>query len=266
MNMNFNQLLTSFTQDHLHNYIYAALYLIAGWILAKFASHVLKKLLNKRVHVNQLQFLRRTVFFLIFFMFLMAGLQQIGFKISALLATAGIFSIAITYASQSSISNIVSGLFLFVERSFRIGDAITVNSVTGTVLSIDLMSVKLKTFDNKFVRVPNESIIKSVVVNLTKYDTRRFDIDVGVAYDADLNQITKALLQAAKDSDLCLADPEPVVLVNEFDDSSISTTLRVWCNRPDILDCRTQVQSHIKIIFAEQSLDIPFPQRVIHQG
>ncbi|HBQ61673.1 MAG TPA: mechanosensitive ion channel family protein, partial [Balneolaceae bacterium] len=103
---------------------------------------------------------------------------QLGFSPAPLLGAAGILGVALGFASQTSVSNIISGLFLIAEQPFKVDDIIMINTTTGTVLSIDMLSVKLRTFDNRYVRIPNEMIIKQEVTNITKFPIRRFNANV----------------------------------------------------------------------------------------
>jgi len=132
-----------------------------------------------------------------------------GFQLSVLLGAAGILSVAIGFASQTSASNLISGLFLIGEGPFAIGDFIRVGTTEGEVLSIDLLSVKLRTPDNLFVRIPNEQLIKSEVVNLTRFAIRRLNLAVGVAYKEDIPRVRHILMQVATDNPLCLNEPAP---------------------------------------------------------
>ena len=122
-----------------------------------------------------------------------SALRELGFDLSVVLGAAGILSVAIGFASQTSTSNLISGLFLMLERPFSIGDVIKVDSTTGEVISIDLLSVKIRTFDNLFVRSPNESMIKTQVTTLTKFPIRRADLQVGIAFKEDIERVKEIL-------------------------------------------------------------------------
>ncbi|MDZ7816437.1 MAG: mechanosensitive ion channel [Planctomycetota bacterium] len=105
-----------------------------------------------------------------------AFLDELGYKLTALLGAAGIAGIAIGFAAQTSLSNIISGFFLLSERPFAQGDLVQCGSDTGFVLSVSLLSVKMRTFDNKLIRIPNENLIKKEVYNLTKFPIRRVNV------------------------------------------------------------------------------------------
>ena len=119
----------------------------------------------------------------------MAVLGELGVKLTALLGAAGIVGIAVGFASQTSVSNIISGLFLISEKPFAIGDVLKVGGTTGIIQSIDLLSIKIRTFDNLFVRIPNEKILSSEVTNITRFPIRRMDIVFQVDYGQDLARV-----------------------------------------------------------------------------
>lgn len=191
-------------------------------------------------------------------------LLELGFNLGALLGAAGIISVAIGFASQTSLSNIISGIFLYGEKPFAIGDIIKVGQTTGVVLSIDLLSVKLRQFDNQFVRIPNETMIKTEVTNVTKFPIRRLDVNVGVAYDSDITHVITVLKQVADANPFALDDPAAVIIFQGFGDSSLNFMLGAWCDRTQFLDLRNSLMRDIKARFDEEGIEIPFPQRVVH--
>ncbi|MDX1392229.1 MAG: mechanosensitive ion channel family protein, partial [Rheinheimera sp.] len=182
----------------------AALLLLAGFIVAGMASRAVGRFFSKNFSQHHIVLFKRLVYWLILALFVASALKQLGFSLSVLLGAAGVLSVALGFASQTSASNLISGLFLIGEQPFKLGDTIKVGSTTGEVLSIDLLSVKLRTFDNLFVRIPNETLIKSEVTNLTRFPIRRFDLLLGVAYKEQIATVRKVLLEVADNNPLCL--------------------------------------------------------------
>src|SRR5690606_20718837 len=149
---------------------------------------------------------------------------------------------SIGFASQTSASNLISGLFLVGEKPFQLGDIIKVGETVGEVLSIDLLSVKMRTFDNLFVRITNESLIKTEMTNLTRFPIRRFDMLVGVAYREDISKVRETLMQVANANPLCLDEPEPMFFFTGFGDSSLNIQFSVWVKRESFRDLRNTLQ------------------------
>lgn len=193
-------------------------------------------------------------------------LSEMGFSLAPLLGAAGIVGIALGFASQTSVSNVISGFFLMGEEPFRVGDIIELGATKGRVLSIDMMSVKLQTFDNRFVRIPNETIIKSEVVNMTRFPIRRVDVKVGVAYKEDLGKVHDVLRDVARKNPLCLMEPEPLIIFEGYGDSSLNYLFAVWATRENFLSLKTSIHEEIKAAFDEAGIEIPFPHRTLYVG
>ncbi|HUF74779.1 MAG TPA: mechanosensitive ion channel family protein [Longimicrobiales bacterium] len=197
---------------------------------------------------------------------LITTLNELGFSLAPLLGAAGVLGIAIGFASQTSVSNLISGIFLIAERPFVVGDLIEVDGVTGFVLSIDSISVKLRTFDNKMVRIPNETMVKSRVTNITRFPIRRVDIVVGVSYNEDPSRVRPILRDIADSNPLVLMEPEPVVIFQGFGDSSINFLLGVWATRETFLAVKNSIQEDIKARLDAEGIEIPFPHRTLYVG
>ncbi len=162
--------------------IRASLLLVVGLVLIRFVRALMERSLSTRLAQQQLTLARRAVTYTLFLLFLASALRELGFNFGVLLGAAGILTLAIGFASQTSVSNIISGLFIILERSIEVGDVIKVGSTTGEVIAIDLLSTKLRTFDNLLVRIPNETMIKAEITTLTRFPIRRLDLRIGVAY------------------------------------------------------------------------------------
>ncbi len=254
------QLLTS---ERAFQGVRALLIMVFGLGAAQIASAALGRVARGRSALAQSKLVRRFAFGLVFGLFVASALSQLGFKLGVLFGAAGVLTVAVGFAAQTSASNLVSGLFLLAENPFRVGDTIRVGGTTGEVLAIDLLSVTLRTFDNTAVRIPNESLIKSEIVTLTRFAIRRIEIPIGVGYGSDLALVRRALLQVADENPLVLEEPAPVFLVDRFGDSAIDVQLLVWTSRENMIRLRTQLHQAIKVEFERQGIEIPFPQRTV---
>jgi small-conductance mechanosensitive channel len=183
--------------------------------------------------------------------------NRLGVDLSAFLGAAGIAGIAIGFAAQTSMSNVISGLFLVSEKPFAIGDVITVGDITGSLLSIDLFSIKIQTFDNRYVRIPNETIIKSNVVNVTRYPIRRMDITIIISYSDDLERALDVLVETAHNNVLVLDNPETFVLVDRFDEKGVVVILGLWFLQSDYLDLRNSIMKDIRKAFTSGGFGVP---------
>ena len=254
------------SSDKAWNISRAVILVIIGLVLAKLVSSAVKRLIGKKVETHRAMLLKRGSYYLVLFLFLISALHELGFNLSVLLGAAGIFTVAIGFASQTSASNLISGLFLVFERPFTVGDVIRVGTTTGEVLSIDPLSVKLRTFDNLFVRIPNESLIKSEVTTLTRFPIRRIDILVGVAYKEDLKNVRTILESVATKNPLCLEEPRSQYIFQGFGESSLDIQFSVWTKRENYLELKNSIHEQIKNAFDEHNIEIPFPHRTLYAG
>lgn len=252
--------------DMVLNGLQALLLLSVGFLLARTASRAAEKLISKNFSRHHAVLFRRIIYWLVLALFAASALHQLGFSLGVLLGAAGVLSVAIGFASQTSASNLISGLFLIGEQPFQIGDVIKVGNTTGEVLSIDLLSVKLRTFDNLFVRIPNESLIKSEVTNLTRFPIRRFDLLLGVAYKEDIAKVRKVLFDVADQNPLSLDEPAPSFLFMGFGDSALNIQFSVWSTTENFRALRNSLQEEIKVAFDQAGIEIPFPHRTLYAG
>ncbi|MDX1429053.1 MAG: mechanosensitive ion channel family protein, partial [Rhodothermales bacterium] len=212
------------------SYLQATLMVIGGLVIGRIVSGIIGRIL-KHAAQHQVLIFKRFAFYIILGIFVASALVEIGFDIRVLLGTAGILTVALGFASQTSASNFISGLFLLGENPFSVGDVIRIGTTTGEVLSVDLLSVKLRTFDNLFVRVPNEQLIKTEITNLTRFPIRRIDMQLSIAYKDDMRRALEILKQVATDNKLCLDEPEPLFIFQSFGDSGLQFQYSVWAKR-----------------------------------
>lgn len=244
----------------------AALLVLVGLPLAYAAGKWLHRWVARHYTPQHGMVAGKLFFYLALAIVFVSTLTELGFGLGPLLGAAGILGIAIGFASQTSVSNIISGFFLMAEQPFRVDDVIQIGSTVGRVLSIDMMSVKLRTFDNRFVRIPNESIIKTEVTNITRFPIRRLDVNVGVAYKEDVGHVREVLLEVADANPVALMEPEPLVIFQGYGESSINLLFAVWTTRDNFLKLKNSVQEEVKARFDAEGIEIPFPHRTLYAG
>ncbi|MEZ4655283.1 MAG: mechanosensitive ion channel family protein [Candidatus Eisenbacteria bacterium] len=244
----------------------AAIILGSGWILARLVSRATERAFSRKMSPQETMLLRRLIFYTLFGLVLAAALHQLGFKLGVLLGAAGVLTVAIGFASQTSASNLISGLFLVAERPFVVGDVVKIEDVTGEVLSVDLLSVKLRTFDNLYIRVPNESVIKNRVTNLTFFPLRRVDLIVSVAYRENLAHVQDVLMKIADENPLAMEDPAPLIIFQQFGASSIDLQFSVWGRRQNYLALKNSIAEDVKRTFDAEDIEIPFPHVSVYAG
>ncbi len=194
---------------------------------------------------------------------LVAAARALGIDLTALAATAGVATIAVGFAAQTSLSNLIAGLFLLVDRPFEVGDSISVDGNMGVVQGISLMSTLVRTFDGILVRWPNEVVLKATILNYSALPARRVEVRVGVAYGTDLARARAVLLDAVAALDIVLLEPAVDVITRGFLDSAVELEIRAWVAQADFLRGRTATVEAAHTSLAAAGIEIPFPQRTV---
>lgn len=261
-----DQFFNSIDHDTLLTWMRAGFVLFVGLVLARLLSMAIYKMTVGRMGLHASTTLRRVIFYVALAIVFMAALKELGFSLGVLLGAAGVLSVALGFASQTSASNLISGIFLVAESPFKIGDNIKVAGFTGEVLSIDLLSVKIRTFDNLFVRIPNETLIKAEITNLTRFPIRRLDMPISIAYKEDLDKARSVMTAVADELPLCLDEPRPLVIFLGFGESSLDMQFSVWVTRENFLEVKNTIPERIRKAFVDADIEIPFPHRSLYAG
>src|SRR5690625_4090903 len=246
--------------------VQAALLVTAGLIVAALVARTAFKVMLRYLGIHHSTLFKRLLYWLVLSLFLASALRQMGFSLGVLLGAAGILSVALGFASQTSASNLISGLFLVGERPFGIGDIIEVGSTRGEILSVDLLSVKLRTYDNLLVRIPNETLIKTEVINLSRFPLRRADLKLSVARKENIQRVRELLFAVAESNVLCLEEPKPLFIILGFGAYSTDIQFSVWAKRENFLALKNSMYEDIKLAFEEQQIEIPFPHTSLYAG
>lgn len=244
----------------------ALIFLLIAVPLLKLAAMFIHRMVKSRLSPQGAVFLTRWIWRIGLALVLLTVLKQLGFDLIAVLGAAGIAGVAIGFAAQNSLSNVISGLFLMGERSINLGDYIEVSGMSGMVDAIGLLSVSLRTLDNKEVRIPNETILKGIMTNITRYPIRRLDLSVGVSYNEDLDKVMRVLRNVLLNNTACLDDPEALVSFTGFGNSSCDFLVGAWCRKEDYLALKNSLSREIKEAFDREGIEIPFPYTVLSGG
>lgn len=231
-----------------------------GLPLVFWLGRILNKAVAKRLGPHVALILQKVLTYLGSVLIFITILLDFNFNLSAILGTAGIASVAIGFAAKTSLSNLISGIFLLWERPFQVGDLIQVHdgSIRGYILSIDLLSVKIRTKDNLFVRIPNETVVGSELINISRFPIRRYSLTITVDYDTDLKRIEPILLKTAMANPCCLDDPLPSVIFEEMGDSGLNYTLHVWVEKGRYEEIRNSLIIDVMRNLDQEGIQIPY--------
>ncbi|MGD2023844.1 MAG: mechanosensitive ion channel family protein, partial [Desulfobacterales bacterium] len=200
------------------------------------------------------------------------SLDLLGLNVVPFIAGAGVAGVAIGFAAKDTLSNLIAGILLIIDRPFEVGDRIEVWSAPagtatwGDVIDIGLRATKIKTTDNIVIIIPNNEIMVRDIINYTTITEKiRLRINIGIAYDADMQTAKDIILSVADATEWVAKEPPPVVVVKNFGDSSVDLQLRVWID-----DARKRMRTisnitdRVKTAFDEQGIEIPYPKRDIY--
>ena len=212
---------------------------------------------------------------------LASGFGFLGFTVAALLSfaimggnltnfalIAGALSVGVGLGLQNVVNNFVSGIILLFERPIKVGDWVVINGEEGKIKQINIRSTEVETFKRSSLIIPNASLLSTTVTNLTHGNNwARYAIKVGVAYGSDTQKVKEVLLECAQNNRRVLKKPEPYVLFQDFGASSLDFELRfyvsdIWNGWTVPSDLRFEINRR----FAEEGIEIPFPQMVVHHG
>ena len=195
---------------------------------------------------------------------IIAALGQLGIQTTSFIAILGAAGLAIGLALQGSLANFAAGFLMIMFRPFKVGDFIEGAGVAGVVESIQIFTTTMKTGDNKTIIIPNAKLSGDNIVNYSAKPTRRVDMTVGVAYDADLSVVRDVLKDIISKESRIHSDPEPLIAVAELADSSVNFVVRVWTDTGDYWAVMFAMNETIKNRFDAEGIGIPFPQRDLH--
>ncbi len=234
-----------------------------GVAVAKFLALNVRKALVEKVPKNDLELLAKIVYYTTLIVTLMVALPNLNLDLSGLLVAGGIASLVIAFASQSVVSNLVSGLFLMVERPIKIGDNIGVDNITGSIEDVRVLSTVVRTYDGIYVRIPNEKVFTSNITNYVQNVARRFQYTIGIRYSDDADKAIRIVKDTIWQHPFALKDPAPSVFVDSLGDNSVNLTVYIWAPAREWWSVRTELLWQIKVALEENGIEIPFPQRTL---
>ncbi len=258
----------NFTPETIEKIKRIAITIGVAYLIAQVLVVLIRRVLFQKLSPQTKMLVSRGIAYatVIFVVFIIINILELKGVFQTMLGAAGVMGIVLGIASQTSIGNIVSGIFVISEKPFELGDLIRVGDKLGVVYSIDLLSIKLKTLDNLLIRIPNQTIISTEVTNVTRFPIRRMDIVISVAYKEDLRKVIEVLRDIANRMPLCLDEPEPLVVAKEFGASSVDMQLGLWFEKTNYLHLRNAVFPEILETFARENIEIPFPHVSVYTG
>jgi len=244
--------------------IILTLFILFTAVLLKILKRVIYRS-NKFDSAKKFSIYNLCKYFIIFFS-IITSLQILGFDLSVLMAGSAALLVGIGFGLQNVFSDFISGIIILVDASVKVNDVIELNGLVGSVKEINFRTTTVMTRDEKYIIIPNSDLTSSQLINWTHSQvTSRFEVEVGVDYNSDINNVMKLLLEAVSRHQKVLKTPAPFVRFTEFGDSSLNFTVLFWSD--DIFrieNVKSEIRVEIFNLFKENNIQIPFPQRVLH--
>lgn len=242
-------------------------------ILSLVLSHFLLKFIRyaftrKMEHTDKLKFatIFKIIHYLVYVFVIYAVLSTAGADLTVLLTASAALFVGLGFALQDLFKDIISGIFIIIDKSLLAGDVIDFENKIARVFEIKLRTTRAITRDEKVIIIPNHLFMTQTLHNYTQnYKTTRESVKVGVAYGSDTELVKKLLLQCASKHKLVLKNPQPLVLFEDFTDSALLFGLYFYVADSFILPrIASELRFEIDKSFRENNVKIPFPQRDVH--
>ncbi|MBD8162621.1 small-conductance mechanosensitive channel MscS [Erwinia persicina] len=247
------------------NIVAAIVIVIIGMIAARFISNAVNKLLvTRKIDPTVADFLSGLVRYGIIAFTLIAAMGRVGVQTASVIAALAAAGFAFALALQGSLSNLAAGVLLVTFRPFRAGEFVDLGGVMGTVLNVQIFSTTLRTADGKIVVVPNGKIIAGNIINFSREPERRNEFIIGVAYDADVDQVLKLLREVVDAEPRVLQERGVQIGLNELGASSVNFVVRCWSKAGDLQDVYWDLMKNFKRALDANNIGIPYPQMDVH--
>lgn len=245
--------------------IIAIVIMATGVIVGKVASMLFRKYFGPHFEESTSKSIGKSIYYGIIIITLLAVTTSQGIDLSGLMVAGGIFGIVIGFATQSVVSNLVSGIFLMFDKPAKTGDVIEIpaSNIVGVLLDIAIFSTRVRLFDGTIMRIPNDKIFTTHIRNLSKTVVRRADFAVGIAYKENINKAMSEIKKAIHDMPYVLVEPEPMVWTEQLADSSVNLRVFVWYPVDSFGDVVPILPKIVKECLDRAGIEIPFPQRTI---
>ena len=237
-----------------------------GIIVAKISKIVFFKYYAPTLPQDTAKNFGKIIYFGIIIVAFLAFTSSQGLDFSGFLVAGGIFAVVIGFATQSVVSNLISGIFLMIEKPAKHGDTIQIPDmgISGTLLDIATFSSRIRKFDGTVIRIPNEKFFTSNIRSLTVSTVRRAEAMVGIAYKNDIDSAISVIKNEIQITmPFVLRIPEPEFRVEELGDSSVNIQVLVWHPKDDWSQAQPILLTTIKRALDKSGIEIPFPQRVV---
>ena len=254
--------------DFAMNLVFALVILLVGWLAIKLISLAVRKALMRGRAKGRLlaDFVCSVVTKACWAVLLVMVLGRLGVNVTPLIAGLGVTGFILGFAFQESLGNLASGLMIAINEPFKVGDFVEAAGHSGTIREVNMMATVMTTADNKRIVLPNKGVWGGPIVNYSAQDTRRVDMQVGVAYGEDIAKAIDVIREAVSHVPGVHAEPAPAVAVAALDSSQVTINVRPWAKGGDYWSVYSATLQSVKDELGKAGIEIPFPQVTVHQA
>lgn len=258
--------LLSVLENYLPKLITAVIILVVGLLLIKLVLRLLKKALQKsKIDVTMHKFIHTSCKIVLLILLMIIVLSTVGVEMTSIVALFSVLGLAVSLAVKDSLANAAGGIILLFSKPFELGDYVMVDGVEGNVAHINVLHTKINTVDNKAIYIPNGLISDGQIINYTREEKRRLDLDIPISYSDDFKLAEQLILKILEEHPLALnQEKEPIVRIGAFADSSVNIVVRVWVKNDDYWTLKYDLLEGIKEQFDQNGISIPFNQIDVH--
>lgn len=258
--------IAGFIATKIPDLISALLVMLIFWGLWFIIERALR-LLKGRIDITLAAFITTVVKMALLVIALISALGEVGINTGSLIASLGVAGLTLGFAAKDTLSNVISGVFIFWDRPFVLGDLIEIDGKYGRVDSITLRSTRVITPDGKMLAIPNSTIVNTTVASYTNFPNLRLDIDVTLGVDEDLERARSLIVDmiAQEESDRYLKTIPPRMVVTALNDYNVQVQYRVWLtNEKDHVLERASLRERIFLVLRDAKVDMPYETLVVH--
>lgn len=239
----------------------ALLTLVICLVAVRLLTALLRRVLAQtHMDARVQKYLVRTVQLVLWVVTVLITADQLGIPVTSLVALLSVLSLAV----QNVLANVAGGLVLLVTKPFAVGDYVDTPCGAGTVKELTLTYTYLDTPDGLRIAAPNSSLSAGKITNYTTLGTRRIQHSVSASYDAPVQTVRQALLDAVARTPGLLESPGPEVYVNAYGESGIEYIVRSWARTADYWTAYYALLENIKAAFDERAVEMPYNHLNVH--
>ena len=245
----------------------ARIVLALGVVLVRILLRVMDRLLQKYHVVTAVTSMVRTILrFFLDFIVVMIAANVAGIPMTSFVAIFSVIGIAVSLAIQGVLSNLAGGILILTTNPFEVGHYVETDGLSGTVKDVNLMYTRLLTPDGRVIFVPNSDMYTTRIINYSMQPQRRIDLTVSASYDATPSEVRKAIRAAISRVPELLSDPEPVIHLETYGESTITYSIWVWCKASDYIHAKYALNEALYDAFKENQVEMSYPHLNVHMA